>query len=42
MGLVADVNTGETKYPCTGTIIDARTIMTTATCALSSSDDYKL
>ncbi|XP_078036435.1 chymotrypsinogen B [Augochlora pura] len=34
--------TGETKYPCGGVILNERTILTTASCALSTSDDYKL
>ncbi|XP_043251647.1 chymotrypsin-like protease CTRL-1 isoform X2 [Colletes gigas] len=34
--------TGEIKYPCTGVILNKRTILTTASCALANSDDYKL
>ncbi|XP_008551865.1 phenoloxidase-activating factor 1-like [Microplitis demolitor] len=33
---------GSIKYPCTGTILNERTVLTTATCALANSDDYKL
>ncbi|XP_076683002.1 chymotrypsin-like protease CTRL-1 [Andrena cerasifolii] len=34
--------TGEMKYPCNGVILNERTILTTASCALAKSDDYKL
>ncbi|XP_043284814.1 phenoloxidase-activating enzyme 1-like isoform X2 [Venturia canescens] len=34
--------TGEMKYPCVGTLINARTVLTTGTCALAKSDKYKL
>ncbi|XP_053974064.1 chymotrypsin-like protease CTRL-1 [Hylaeus volcanicus] len=33
---------GEIKYPCSGVILNERTILTTASCALAKSDDYKL
>ncbi|XP_076237918.1 venom protease [Calliopsis andreniformis] len=33
---------GEVKYPCSGVIINERTILTTASCALAKSEDYKL
>ncbi|XP_076172522.1 venom protease [Ptiloglossa arizonensis] len=34
--------TGEIKYPCSGVILNERTILTTASCALAKSDNYKL
>ncbi|XP_015593955.1 chymotrypsin-like protease CTRL-1 [Cephus cinctus] len=34
--------TEETKYPCSGSILNDRTILTTATCALATTDTYKL
>ncbi|KAL0117908.1 hypothetical protein PUN28_008945 [Cardiocondyla obscurior] len=34
--------TGEIKYSCNGVIINERTVLTTATCALAKSDRYKL
>ncbi|XP_011346667.1 chymotrypsin-like protease CTRL-1 [Ooceraea biroi] len=34
--------TGETKYSCNGVIVNERTVLTTATCALAKSDRYKL
>ncbi|XP_076287642.1 venom protease [Lasioglossum baleicum] len=34
--------TGETKYPCSGVIVNERTVLTTATCALTNNDEYRL
>ncbi|XP_070156492.1 chymotrypsin-like protease CTRL-1 [Polyergus mexicanus] len=34
--------TSEIKYSCSGVIVNERTILTTATCALAKSDRYKL
>ncbi|XP_031839334.1 phenoloxidase-activating factor 1 [Nomia melanderi] len=34
--------TGETRYPCSGVILNERTILTTASCALTKTDHYKL
>lgn len=34
--------TGEIKYPCNGAILNERTVLTTASCALAKSDGYKL
>ncbi|XP_057664030.1 phenoloxidase-activating factor 3-like [Diorhabda carinulata] len=34
--------TGETKFPCTGSIIDPRIILTAAHCALAKADNFKL
>ncbi|KZC13498.1 Serine protease easter [Dufourea novaeangliae] len=34
--------TGKITYPCTGVILNERTILTTASCALAKTDDYKL
>ncbi|CAG9861846.1 unnamed protein product [Phyllotreta striolata] len=33
---------GEIKYPCAGSIINSRIILTTAHCALAKADNYKL
>ncbi|XP_076764630.1 chymotrypsinogen B [Xylocopa sonorina] len=35
-------STGGTKYPCSGTILNKWTILTTANCALAKSIDYRL
>ncbi|XP_017765560.1 PREDICTED: chymotrypsin-like protease CTRL-1 isoform X2 [Eufriesea mexicana] len=35
-------NIGEMKYPCNGVILNQRTILTTASCALAKSRNYKL
>lgn len=40
--ILKDLCDGSIKYPCTGTILNERTVLTTATCALANSDDYKL
>ncbi|XP_066589102.1 phenoloxidase-activating enzyme 1-like [Prorops nasuta] len=37
-----NILTGETKYPCTGTILTNRTILTTASCVLTNAANYKL
>lgn len=37
-----NTQTGYIKYPCSGTIINERTVVTTASCALASSQTYKL
>ncbi|KAG5337370.1 CTRL protease, partial [Acromyrmex charruanus] len=37
-----DTLTGEIKYSCNGVIVNERTVLTTATCALAKSDRYKL
>ncbi|KAK0162934.1 hypothetical protein PV327_006661 [Microctonus hyperodae] len=37
-----NLNDGNLKYSCTGTIINERTILTTATCALATAHNYKL
>ncbi|KAF2902632.1 hypothetical protein ILUMI_03554 [Ignelater luminosus] len=37
-----NVVTGEMKYPCSGSIISNRIILTAAHCALAKSDNYKL
>ncbi|XP_063977866.1 chymotrypsin-like protease CTRL-1 [Diachasmimorpha longicaudata] len=37
-----NLSDGTLAYPCTGTIINERTILTTATCALATSEEYKL
>ncbi|XP_067210889.1 phenoloxidase-activating enzyme 1-like [Linepithema humile] len=34
--------TGEIKYSCNGVIVNERTVLTTATCALAKSDKYRL
>lgn len=34
--------TGETRYPCSGVIINDLTVLTTATCALTTLENYKL
>ncbi|RZB40318.1 venom protease-like, partial [Asbolus verrucosus] len=34
--------TGEVKYPCTGSIINNRVVLTAAHCALAKADNYKL
>jgi len=38
----SDTLTGEIKYSCNGVIVNERTVLTTATCALAKSDRYKL
>ncbi|XP_076477497.1 venom protease [Bombus vancouverensis nearcticus] len=35
-------NTGQIKYPCNGVILNQRTILTTASCALAKSSIYQL
>lgn len=40
--ILIDTVTGEIKYPCTGTIIDKKIILTAAHCALARADNYKL
>ncbi|XP_017881078.2 chymotrypsin-like protease CTRL-1 [Ceratina calcarata] len=35
-------NTGEIVYPCSGAILNERTVLTTASCALAKSTRYKL
>ncbi|CAK9828023.1 Phenoloxidase-activating factor 1 [Anthophora retusa] len=35
-------NTGEMKYPCSGAILSQYTILTTASCALAKTSNYKL
>ncbi|XP_063905184.1 CLIP domain-containing serine protease B4-like [Zophobas morio] len=37
-----NVRTGEVKYPCTGSIISSRVILTAAHCALAKAENYKL
>ncbi|KAH0949805.1 hypothetical protein HN011_009461 [Eciton burchellii] len=37
-----NIITGDTKYSCNGVIVNERTVLTTATCALAKSDRYKL
>ncbi|XP_048510992.1 CLIP domain-containing serine protease 14D isoform X2 [Athalia rosae] len=37
-----DVGNGQTKYPCSGAILNDRTIITTGTCALATSKNYKI
>ncbi|KAJ8930576.1 hypothetical protein NQ314_016608 [Rhamnusium bicolor] len=37
-----NVITGEVKYPCTGSIINNRIILTAAHCALAKAENYKL
>lgn len=37
-----DTANGEIKYPCTGSIISNRIILTAAHCALAKADNYKL
>ncbi|XP_028136341.1 phenoloxidase-activating factor 3-like [Diabrotica virgifera virgifera] len=37
-----NVLTGEIKYPCTGSILNARIILTAAHCALAKADNFKL
>ncbi|XP_011310969.1 vitamin K-dependent protein C-like isoform X2 [Fopius arisanus] len=37
-----NLSDGNLEYPCTGSIINERTILTTATCALATSDEHKL
>ncbi|XP_015186796.1 PREDICTED: venom protease-like isoform X2 [Polistes dominula] len=37
-----NLQTGHIKYPCSGTIISERAIVTTASCALANSQIYKL
>jgi len=39
---LSDTLTGEIKYSCNGVIVNERTVLTTATCALAKSDRYKL
>nr|XP_012223766.1 PREDICTED: transmembrane protease serine 2-like [Linepithema humile] len=38
----SDTLTGEIKYSCNGVIVNERTVLTTATCALAKSDKYRL
>lgn len=38
----SDTLTGEIKFPCTGSILRKRVILTTAHCALAKADNYKL
>nr|XP_050847379.1 brain-specific serine protease 4-like isoform X1 [Vespula vulgaris] len=40
--LIVDLQKGNMKYPCSGTIINERTVITTASCALANSQIYKL
>ncbi|XP_034951433.1 CLIP domain-containing serine protease 14D-like [Chelonus insularis] len=37
-----NLDDGEIKYSCSGAIINERTVVTTASCALATSDDYKI
>ncbi|XP_046486843.1 uncharacterized protein [Neodiprion pinetum] len=37
-----NVDNGRTKYPCSGVIVNERTVLTTGTCALATSNSYKL
>lgn len=37
-----DVNTGSLAYPCTGSIISKRVILTAAHCALAKADGHRL
>ncbi|XP_035729995.1 venom protease-like isoform X1 [Vespa mandarinia] len=37
-----NLQTGHMKYPCSGTIINERAVITTASCALANSQIYKL
>lgn len=39
---ILDVATGELKFPCTGSIINKRVILTAAHCALAKAENYKL
>lgn len=38
----SDTISGEIKYPCAGTILNHRVILTAAHCALAKADNYKL
>lgn len=40
--LYLDLNTGSLVYPCSGSIISKRVILTAAHCALAKSDGHRL
>ena len=42
LDLISDVNTGNLAYPCTGSIISKRVILTAAHCALAKADSHRL
>ena len=40
--LIADINTGAFAYPCAGSVIARRVILTAAHCALAKADGHRL
>lgn len=40
--LITDVNTGNLAYPCTGSIISKRVVLSAAHCVLAKADGHRL